>query len=507
MAATLLTGCSKDFPVDSVTPADGTLGVRAMLGAAVTDTIEALVPQPLIAEVRGRDGRLAKGVVVRFEAQTSSAPGHLGETAPYVCSQTEAACSASSVVAIDTTDANGRAAARVKLGRTSGASYVKIRVPELGVIDSALYTATPGAAVAVRAAFRDTLINIGSTITVSALSTDRYGNARTEKPVLTAGPENAFTFDATTGRLTAQDLGTQFVFAASGAFRDSTKVRMIPGGTIVGWNSTDGTLQLINLGRDNIRTIASGIVADNGAQPRFDATGQRVTALLSVFSGAGISDDAITLTDTNGVQTRYISPAIGFQSIMAARQMADGSILVVGRLTQNPATYSLYRVATSGAISKVIDVPALARVYAGADISYDGNWIAYLVPVGNNLELRTFAVATGSVTTLEPNARSPRWSHGNDRIAFTVNPFGPNPHTGAIAIINANGTGRLTFGDVQFYPGFAWSPDDAFLIGGNPQTGTYRTTRLFRIRDGYAALFAYLNKYDVLINYSQFDWH
>lgn len=494
--------CTQDNPI---VPPDGVLGVRAILAAAVTDTIDAPVPQVLTAEVRGRDGRLARGIIIRFEAQVATNVARVGELATYVCPRTTSLCAPSSAVAIDTTDVDGRVEASVRLGRVSGATYVRIRAPELGVADSVRLTVTPGAAVGVRTDIKDTLINIGNSITVKASVIDRYGNARSDAVLLTAGPENAFTLDAATGRVTALDLGTQYVYGRSGTFVDSTRVRMLPGGVLVVWNSREGTLQLMNLGRSNIRTLAAVLVADNGAFPRFDATGQRITTLISQFTGGG-SDDAIMITDTTGARVGYLSPADGFESVMSSRQMADGSLLVVGRLVLSPATYSMYRVSTTGVITKAIEIPGLARVMAGADISHDGNRIAYLVPNGTMLELRTLNVTTGGITVLDPDARAPRWSHGNDRVAFTIGSFSLDNHDGAIAIINADGTGRRTFGDIEFRPGFAWSPDDRFVIGGNPQTGTYFTTRLLRVRDGYSTLFAYLSKFDVLLNYSHFDW-
>lgn len=384
---------------------------------------------------------------------------------------------------------------------------MRVSTPELGVIDSVIFTVTPGAAAGVRSAIADTLINIGESITVNAMVLDRYGNVRTEVPAFTAGPENVFALDAATGKVTALELGTQYVFARYAAFVDSTKVRILPGGTLVVWNRLQRTLQLLSLGRPHVRTIASDLITDRGIFPRFGPTGALVTTRLSqIVNLSGDSDDDIFITDTNGVRVRYISSRDGFQSVLSNRLMADGSLLVVGRLVRTPPAYALYRVSITGAISKVTDIPDLILTSGEADISYDGTRIAFLVPIEGRRELRTLDVATGAIKVLEPDARSPRWSHNNDRIAFTTFAFSQYSLVGAIAIINADGTGRRTFGDTQFYPGFAWSPTDTFIIGGNPQTHPYLTTRLMRVRDGAATLFAFRATNGDLVDYSQFDW-
>ncbi|MDQ6613145.1 MAG: hypothetical protein M3Y64_11975, partial [Gemmatimonadota bacterium] len=124
-------------------------------------------------------------------------------------------------MAIDTTDADGRAEASVRLGRASGATYVRVRAPELGVVDSAIFTVNPGVAVGVRTAIKDTLISIGTAISIPASVVDRYGNVRSEAPALTAGPDNAFALEVKSDSHALDSTRRHYLFAMPifGGFR------------------------------------------------------------------------------------------------------------------------------------------------------------------------------------------------------------------------------------------------------------------------------------------------
>ena len=116
-------------------------GINVIAGANVTDTIDAVLPQPLRVVVRDQAGDVLAGAIVRF----SSVP--LGEpVGPRT--QTVLVGDLSSQVdktfLAETTSAQGAAAARITMGDLAGAAGVEISVPQAGLVDTVRYTVLPG---------------------------------------------------------------------------------------------------------------------------------------------------------------------------------------------------------------------------------------------------------------------------------------------------------------------------------------------------------------------------
>ena len=479
----LIGSCGGDGPTQ---PDPGQPRVRVLLGANVTDTIETQPLQPLVVEVRLPYGVLARGAVVRFEPQPPAEPRGPFEAAVFVCplaAQTCGAFGGGQQFVIDTTDSQGRAKVTVRLGSAAGRAVVKLSVPEFGLEDSATYTVTPGAAAGVRAAPRDTAIDIGGTATLHGYVIDRYGNARTEATTVTSGPGTVITLNAATATVTGLDMGTQSVATHFGSFIDSTSVRVVPPGRLVVWSNTQRVIRLVDTNGGNERTLVSNVSSELGAFPRFDPSRNRVT----LHNGAGhfaSPSNNIIVADTTGVSQRDISPAVGFSVIMATREMADGTILVVARRggdTSHPG-FSLWRVATDNTVTFVIALPQLEYQYGAADISHNGTRVAYIATDPSTFidELRVFTVANGATVRLESNARSPRWSFQGDRIAYLIPLGAVNRYEGTAVVVNADGTGRRVLGTRAFSAGLTWSPNGLYIVG---RSNFVRGMWLIRISD------------------------
>jgi hypothetical protein len=270
-------------------------------------------------------------------------------------------------------------------------------------------------------------------------------------------------------------------------------------------------VRLVNLDGSGERTLVSNVSSNYGAFPAFDATRQRVTLHTGTDNGAGTPNDIIVI-DTTGAPRRDIGPAIGFSFITATRQIADGTVLVVGQSstdTSHPG-YSLWRVAADNTITFVAALPDLDRVwgysaiYGGADISHNGSRVAYIGTTETGVtELRVLDVASGTITVLDPtSSSSPRWSAQDDRIAYlTAAPYWAQPY-GAPIVINADGTGRAALGTAGFNPGLAWSPDGKYLVG-RPVDGN--SLRVFRLSDGINVTLTFRTSAG-LREYFQPDW-
>jgi WD40 repeat protein len=295
-------------------------------------------------------------------------------------------------------------------------------------------------------------------------------------------------------------MGTQWVFVRFNSFADSTNVAVIPPGRLVVWSSFERVVRLVNLNGSNERLLLTDVDSDLGAFPRFDPTRQRVT----FYAGSPFGrPNHIIVIDTTGSPRRDINAATGFSLVIATRQLADGTVLVVGQTngaTSHPGI-PLWSVATDNTITFLAALPDLGQTYGGADISHNGNRVAYVANTGASAtELRVLDVSSGSTIVLEPGtASSPRWSAQDDRVAYLVpGNSGSIPPFGALVVTNADGTGRNALGDAPLSPGLGWSPDGKYIVG-RPVSGG--ALRLLRLSDGANVILKFSGH-----DYWQPDW-
>lgn len=476
----------------------GQPGLHVVSGSGVTDTIDVDLPQQLIAEVRDMDGRPLPNIVVRFETQPPDDTLQRNAITVFTCKPTGAPECRDylTTTRVDTTDAEGRVQALIRLGSINGRAVIRIYAPTVGRPDSAVYQVLPGRAVAVSAPAIDTTLSIGTVATLRGRVVDRRGNPRTEVPTTAAGTGTAFTLDGA-DTVTPRELGIQWLYFRQGAFADSTRVRVLPSGRIVG--AVDiGSIRLINLDGTQERVVANNFDSFTGLFPNFDATRQRVT-LHAAFNGPGYPN-TITVIDTNGAPRRDIDPTAGFEGVIATRQIADATVLVVGTRNNQVA---LWRVDGSNNITRVTLLPG--RLVANADISHDGSRVTYASfdDPTQRLVVRVIAVATEVVTTVDSTGATPRWSLQDDKIALVSS--GPSSTgTGTLVVVNADGTNRRVISTAIHDPGVAWSPDGQYLIG---RLTTGGSLQLYRISDGRSVpLLRQWTGPTPQSNYRQPDW-
>lgn len=487
------TACGGDGPTQ---PGSQFTGVRATLGANATDTVLALQPQALIVEVRGTDGRAAKGVTVRFEAQPSADTTRRNEAAINVCQLTSSTCTSPFVS--DTTDDQGHAKAMVRMGTVAGKAVIRLLVPELGMVDSVTFTVTPGAAARVRALTADTALDIGATAALRGRVTDRFNNTRADVPTMSLGTGTAATLDAATGTVTGKDMGTQWLYARFGSFVDSTIVRVVPAGRLVVWSSLLRQVRLVNTNGSAVVTLASNVSSDNGAFPRFDAARQRVTLHAGTASYGGPSTN-IVVADTGPIARRDIAgTTTGFTAIISTRQLADGTLLVVGQ--QSGTAFSLWRVGTDGSVALAAGLPAIQGTYGGADIARDGSKVVYYTSGVTGSSLRLLDVGSGTTTDLPVMGSSPRLSPSADRVAYLRSSYS---YDGAPAVVNVDGTNATPVNSLNMSPGLSWSSDGAYLLG---RASDYSGLRLIRMSDGATVSLRFRASAGGVEDYYQPDW-
>jgi hypothetical protein len=282
-----------------------------------------------------------------------------------------------------------------------------------------------------------------------------------------------------------------------------------PSARLVVWTSDRREIRMVNLDGTATRTLIADISSNGGAFPHFDPTRTRIT-LHNGYLGFGRAENVV-LIDTTGATRRDVGLVHGASTVFNTRLLADGTLLFVGQVG---SPIGLFRVAPTDVATRIAVLPGLetgynnAQEYGGADISPDGTRVAYLAPTQSGTELRVVNLANGAVTTLEPNARSPRWSAQGDRLAYLL-PQGDDmfglAFEGTLAIINADGTGRRALGTALFSRGFTWSPDGKYLLG-RASDATPSALRLLRVSDVASALLRFRNASDEFEDYWQPDW-
>jgi hypothetical protein len=500
--AILFAACHGD---GSTGPGTHFTGIRAVAGANATDTVQALQAQALVVQVRTDGGAIARGVVVRFESQPPADTTRRYEPAVFVCSLSTAACgdTYSNQFVTDTTDAEGRAKAIIRMGTVAGRAVVKLGVPELGMVDSVAFTVTPGAVARVHRIAADTGLDIDATAMLRGSVTDRFNNPRPELPTMSLGAGSAITLDAAKAIVTGKAMGTQWLYARYGELVDSTSVRVVPAGRLLVWAAGAREVRLVNVnGSGPVLKLASSISSDFGAFPHFDPSRRHVTMHAGTATYGGAPTNAVVV-DTSTLVRRDIS-TLGFTTIVSVRMRDDGTVLVVGRRTGDTG-YSLWRITADDAISAVAALPEMIALYDGADISRDGGKVAYIATAAaGGSELRLLDVATGTPTVLARNVRSPRFSPQADRVAFLVL-AGYSSYDGTASVIDADGTNLKSLGSFVFSPGLGWSPDGTYLIGRNSGSGGMGL-RLIRVSDAASAMLYFHAKNGWVEDYYQPDW-
>lgn len=502
MGYAALGACNDGTPTeaDNVGPP----GVHIVSGTAPADTIDAPVAERLTVEVRDNDGHPMPGVYVVFDARPSTDPAFSGKTTALSCVRSDCEYYQYSFRSTAVTDDRGRVTAKVKRGTVAGRVVMLVYAPTTGKPDSIVYQVNPGNAVRVIAAAADTTVNIGASATLRGRVVDRYGNTRAELTTSSVGSGAALEFDAATGIATGREMGVQWLYVRQGTFVDSIRVRVLPAGRLLAW-STAATVDLVNIDGTNRRTIASVIESVSGGFPAFNASRQGITVQGDAHGNAGLVN-TIFVVDTSGFPRREIDISVGFTSILTTRQLADGSVLVVG-LRNNQA--GLWRIGADNSATLAATLPGMGLLYGGADISHDGTRVAYVSPQRDRYELRLFTIATANMTVLEPNAQGPRWSRQDDKIAFIVpqsgTGFGEGQPVGIPAAINADKTGRRSIATVLLRTGYAWSPDGTYLIGHSGTFGS-RALQLIRASDGVFVSLNFPTPDGSSRDYWQVDW-
>jgi len=465
----------------------------------VVDTITAPA-RAISVVVRGTNGAPAARAPVRFETVTLDESvrrgpwGVLCAEGTAVCGTVGATSVAGLTTVVDTTDAQGRATAVVRLGTFAGTSYLRITAPEQGLADSVALDVRPGAAARINFAARDTALAIGVRSTTEAFAADRFFNPLNDVVQVGGACGSVADFDTPTRTITARAFGVCYVRALVGNVVDSARVLVLPPGRLLTW-STQPLLQLVDTDGRNPRTLFSGssFRSDLGVFPGFSRSRAAVTLHFAPTQAGPAQLIARGDTAERGASTLgtiLTNPAY-------PRELADGSILVVARTASTGDSYAVWRMNASGAAMLVRPLVDYAGTYGSVDISPDGSRVVYVGGViGGANQLRILDLATGVVTNLNVPGEAPRWSPAGDQIAFIHGVRAQNVR-GGLSVLRLSDALPRVVTQRELLPGFAWSPDGAYIVAG-----TDAGPVIIRVADGVTVPTRILSS----PNAREFDW-
>jgi len=434
---------------DGPTSPGGNGPIRVIAGGGVTDTITATLPQALIVEVHDSTSKLATGVTVRFKSIIATSP--VNQPTLWV---TPISSQTFNVLAVDTTDAQGRARTLVRFGAVVGTAGVEVSVPELGLIDTVSYTVKTGAPARLLVAPVDTSVTTGGTYQLRATMADRFNNPIAGSTPTFAGSNVTV---SSAGQVSAPNaIARGRIVVTYRDLTDTVSVSVVPKLPMVLTRSSK--VELINADGSGSRTLAT--TSDGSLSP----TSVAATTSVVFYQGCPCSDSKLWVVDP-GSTPRLLLSSAGHADAWP-RLSPDGAwVYFVRDLT------TLWRVKLDGTGLDSLTsftspfVYGTQKVYSAPTISPDGRSVA--IEDGNGVKI--VDVATKATRTINTTCGYPRYSPDGASFACAT-------LFNTIYVIATDGTGQRVLANFpngdgpDELSGVDWTPDGKWVLA-MPQTG------------------------------------
>jgi hypothetical protein len=446
MAIGAMTGCGD--------PLSGSRdpGIQVVAGGPRADTIAARLTPDLTVYVNQESRRAAVGRVVRFEAVPMPNPryqGSLEQRLAFIVGQNQF-----SGFAADTTDDVGAASTRIWFGATAGIAPLIVSVPELGYIDTLIYTVLPGTATSVRVSPADTAVYVGASFTPQARVLDWAENVRDDPTSLIFG-SGPVSLNAASGIVTATAIGRAAIIARSANLADTAFVSIVPQGWVATQEFDPGNggprgLFLMQLDGSGRQRIAAGLDNSFIAQGfEWSPDGQQLALVRGPY---------INLLRPGGPERPIVEMAGGI--VTATRFSRDGQWIYFAHGGFNSQRAGLYRVRIDG--SELQPLGETGNHYFAAP-SHDGQSVAYVsgdhhISVLDIAKNRNRTYAGQSYLALGKHVA---WSPTEDLIAYDSGTD--------LMLVRSDGTQSRTLGaGVTRVKWMDFSPDGRWLLVAQP---------------------------------------
>jgi hypothetical protein len=439
---------------DSSGPGGARPGLTLVSGYNLTDTVTAKPVGALIVEVRDAQGAIVpQGTVVRFEAMISSTSVTEMTVAPLTSTFYQ-------TFATGETDAAGRAAVLVQLGRVAGPARIAISVPTLGVQDTARFTVLPGRPARILMLPADTAVYGSGSYTIRSGVVDQFNNVRTDPVVYTASSPGVSV--SSSGVVTASTPGRYTLTGSAGALSGFSALSVIPQGIIAGvvWQSNILHIITTNLDGSGRRDVVA--VTDGGIGPRPEWIPGSSTIIYTEYVG-GLQQ--MRTVDANGnVSVFFPSPPATMTHQAEPSPSANAPVLYFSAYDSrcSDAAYCLFRSGIDGSNPELLGnfiAPGEATWQPAA--SPDGLKVAF---VTTGPKIKVFDYTTKTVSAWSVAGDEPAWSPDGKQIAYI------EQNGGLLRLVNADGTSlRVVTSSNQVYSDAppAWSPDSKWLVAEN----------------------------------------
>ena len=451
LAGSLVAGCGDN----GTGPAGASL--RLLYGNDASDTVQTMLTQALVVEVRGENGGLASGTVVRFQSLPIDS-AHPYQPGVWLASLTS---NSFSTFVADSTDSRGRASAVILLGTVTGTARMVVTAPEFGLEDTARFRVLPGTAARVVAQPKDTALYATRSFQSRAAVTDRFGNPRSD-PVSYSAPGSGLTVTSTGSVTAGANLSRTFYLATAGARTDTGWVSIVPQGTlaalqIYSYAGHGVGIAVFNLDGSGYAWLGPG-GADYGADPSWapDAT--------SLAFGRNVGGNWIYASDLAGNERLLLTPVTGLVGASWPHYSRDGAYLYFSGFATSVGNFALWRAHADGTNPEQLYADPSGIAWRSSP-SPDGTRLAFVNGSRSPSGIQVYTIASQTVSTWAVVGQTPRWSPVGDTIAFAT------PYGGPISVVNADGTGtRQVTPTGRGYDelSLAWSPDAAWLAARGP---------------------------------------
>ena len=433
-------------------------GIRFVSGDNVTDSVGAELPLPLIIEVRDSSGALAPlATVVRFEPVVD--PVHGPEALVGAL-----ALPGFTAFASGATDASGRTGALVRLSTVPRQVRIVVRVPTLGLQDTALFRAVAGGVALIELAPRDTTIRSGRSYPIVATVRDRHGNALPSVPTWSAAGTAIGGTVSSSGVALATATGRYTVVATAAGVTDTVRFSAVPEATILAHDRSRGEIVTIGLDGSNRRVQTRVTDGGIGVRPRWVPGRSTV-----IYSGYAEPFQSVFLLDSAGTPRPFVnSRPPGISHMADVAPVADGSWVYLAAYDSNCATleYCLHRVRMDGTAMELLPaVRGRPEQTVRPSPSPDGRRVALNTLIAGIARLRVLDVVTGAFLPLDVPGAFPQWAPTGEMIAFLEG-------DGSLSVVNAGGpTPRRIVDGTGYLAGraFTWSPDGAWILYNGEQ--------------------------------------
>jgi hypothetical protein len=465
-AVALLTAACGDSPSGGTPPPAGEPGISVVSGATLSDTVDALLPAPLIVQVNGANGRALADAEVIF-LSTAIAEGSSQATV-YV-SPTRG--TGGPTYAVERTDAQGRAAVRVRMGRKAMAGGVVAAVPALDKFVVAGYTIAPGAPTAISVEPADTALLVGGSFALRSSAIDRYQNPREAQGIALRVVSGPVALGGST--VAGSSIGRAKVVAELGASRDTAFVSVVPNGVITAYSRvmiSNETASIYTLRLDGAQLTR---LTTTETWPGYNAS------MLSSWSPDGgrmFFEDSRT-DHTHALHSFDVATGVVQRMLPVGQRMeeeawpdasSDGWVYFhAGRRDE----YSIYRVRPDGTgLARISEPERLGSVEQVA-VSLDGSRLSFKNGWQYGQKLFVMTIADSTLVPLGIRAESPRWLPSGEVAYMDPLDLPPIQGTGPIRAVRPDGSGSrpITPGTSRYAPGFDLSPDGQYLIAATDQ--------------------------------------